>query len=400
MSIRRAGAAFLLGVAAVTPAWAGLADSLSAEPPTWEVADWELRVSGFVSGSLYSADEAGGPALRGGFDDSGVTGQARVNLRLQRTYDSGLVLGAKSSILAYHDTLSGDRYGNDTFETLYVYAQTAFGTVEVGQVDGAASRLGVTGPKVDDHVGLDDPDTAFFTNPTTGHRFDIFFYPYAASWGSANDAKLSFISTRILGIQAGVSISPEQVKAPLPFIGNPSSTANQAPIWEAAVSYTGFVADDLAVEGSLAYTQGYLQEGLPGRDDLYDWAAGAAVQYAPGAVKLTVGGAYRASNAYGFNPWMVLDHSQTRLAHASALVEWEAWRAGAEYSHGEVNGPVGLPDYTMEAYQVAGGYRINDNMQLTAGWQWFDYSRDLGVFFNGRPATDMNAAFATLGYTL
>ena len=121
-------------------------------------------------------------------------------------------------------------------------------------------------------------------------------------------------------------------------------------------------------------------------------------------IKFTLGGAYRVSNAYGFNAGLVFADAETRLAHASALIEWDAWRLGAEYSHGDVNGPdsgfFGLPDYTMRAYQVAGGYRVNDNIQLTAGWQWYDYDRDLGVFFNGRSAVDMNAGFLTLGYTL
>ena len=146
----------------------GLADSLAAGPPTWEFGDWEARLSGFASGSAYTRDQPDGLGLRGSQDDTGVTGLSEVTLRVQRTFDSGLTMGARTQVLAYHDTLSGDRYGNDTFEKMYVYVSTAFGRLEAGQQDGAGAILGVTGPKVDDHVSLEDADTFFFRNPGNG----------------------------------------------------------------------------------------------------------------------------------------------------------------------------------------------------------------------------------------
>jgi len=397
--MRVRGALLVGAVAAATlgtfPAMAAdWADILSAEPPVWEVAGWELRLSGFVTASAFDAHEGGA------FDDTDVTGQARVNLRVQRMFDSGLTIGARSVVLAYHDALSDDRYGNDIFEKLYLFVQTAFGTVEVGQQDGAGARLGVTGPKVDDHVSLDDPDTAFFVDPSTGRRFDSFFRPHSAAATSSNAGKFNFIATRLLGVQLGLSLTPQAVKAPFPFGGNPPDGPTQNFIWEAALSYTGFVTDDLGITASAAYSQGTLDHTAPGLDDLHDWAVGAEAAYSLSEVKFTVGGAYRVSNAYGFNAGLVFDNSETQLAHASGLIEWNDWRLGAEYSHGEIDGPTALPDYTMRAYQVAAGYRVNDNIQLTAGWQWYDYRRDLGLFFDGRPMIDMNAAFLTLGYTL
>lgn len=398
--MRLAGLTFL-GLCLSGPAFGGsLADSLSAEPPTFDVAGWEARISGFAQGSLFDASESGGPALHGGFDDTDVTGQARVNVRLQRTLDSGFTFGARTVIEAYHDELSGDRYGSDTFEKLYVYMQTAFGTVEVGQVDGAGARLGVTGPKVDDHVSLDDPETSFFTNPDTGHRIDGAFYPFSAASTSENFGKINFISTRILGLQLGLSFTPQDEKSPFPFGGNPADGPNQNFLWETALSYTGFITDNLAITASAAYTGGTLQPAVPGMDDLHDWAFGAQAQYVVDEVKLSFGGAYRESNAYGFHEDIVLDGGETKLAHLSAMIEWDVWRLGAEYSHADIDGPHGFADVTMDGYQVAGGYRFNDNIQITAGWQWRNYDRDTGAFFNGLDTADMNAGFVTLGYTL
>lgn len=398
--MRLAGLAFF-GLCLSTPAFAdSLADSLSAEPYTFEWAGWEARISGFAQGSLFDAHESAGPALRGGFDDTDVTGQVRANVRVQRILDSGFTFGARAVIEAYHDSLSGDRYGNDTFEKLYVYMQTAFGTVEVGQVDGVGVRLGVTGPKVDDHISLDDPDTTFFIDPNTGSSATSFFYPYAAASTSENFGKINFISTRLLGVQLGLSLTPRDVKSPLPFGGNPADGPNQGYLWETALSYTGFVSDDFAVTASAAFTRGVLQDALPGQDDLHDWALGIQGQYVADDWKFSLGGAWRVSNAYGFNETVVLDDSETKLSHVSALIEWDAWRLGAEYSHGDVDGPHLLPDYTMDAYQVAGGYRLNDNIQITAGWQWWNYDRDIGTFFNGARNADLDAGFVSLGYTL
>jgi hypothetical protein len=48
--------------------------------------------------------------------------------------------------------------------------------------------------------------------------------------------------------------------------------------------------------------------------------------------------------------------------------------------------------------QAAISYAINDNLQLTGGWQRFVYERDMGVFYNGRQRIDMNAGFAHLRF--
>jgi hypothetical protein len=124
---------------------------------------------------------------------------------------------------------------------------------------------------------------------------------------------------------------------------------------------------------------------------------GAQLAYRLSDVKLSVGGAYRDSNAYLLSVDSVLAQGGTHTTHLSATAEWNKWIAGIEYSLAEVSGPV---DYDIRGYQISGGYRWNDNLQITAGWQWYDYRRNRGTFYNGLSGLDMNAGFLAIGYEL
>jgi hypothetical protein len=56
--------------------------------------------------------------------------EARVNLRAQRIFDTGLILGVGTDFLLYHDKFSGDQYDNDFVEKIFFFVQTGFGRVE------------------------------------------------------------------------------------------------------------------------------------------------------------------------------------------------------------------------------------------------------------------------------
>lgn len=369
-------------------------EALALDPPMWSFDGLDLTLGGSVSGALYSA------AQDGGISESGGTGQVRANARLERTLDNGFVLGARTNILALHDDLSGDRYGNDTIQKAYAYVQAGYGTLELGEQDGVGAQMGITGPRVATRVSLDNPDTTFFKNPATGERFDGFFRPFAAVTSSSVDAKINYITPRLFGVQLGGSYTPAQVKAPLPFAGNPSDGANsQDSLLEAAINYSTYVSD-VAIGASASLLQSTLTHGTPGHDDLYDWALGLEAAYPVAGVRVSLGGGYRASNAYGFHTNAVFGSGQTHLTHVSLMAQDDPWSIGAEYSNGDANAPAGFSDYTMTGYQVAIGYRVNGNMDVALGWQWYDYDREIGAFYNGAKQVTMNAGFLTLNYGL
>jgi outer membrane protein OmpU len=386
----------------VFPAWAAedstnLAEALALEPPTWDIGNTEVRLGGFAGGTVFTATQSGGPGFPGGYDDTGGSGLLTANLRIQRTYDNGLIVGARSDFLLHHDKLSGDNYGNDTVERLYVFAQTGFGRVELGQQDGAAYTLGLVGPIVDEAVTLENRNISHFRDPVTKDDFAGFFQQTTAVQSTSNYAKLNYITPRLFGVQLGASFTPSVVRTPLPFTGNSPDTANhQENIFEFAVNYTSYVSD-LAVGLSAGYAHGSVARATASGADLQDFAFGAQFAYMISDVRLSWGGAYRVSNTYLLDINQARKGQNTHGLHLSAMAEYDSWLLGVEYSDADINGPV---DHDITGYQVSLGYKLNDNLQITAGWQWYDYNRNIGVFYNGKRDVGLSAGFLSFGYAL
>ena len=391
-------AAFLPGAAPVTAQELG--ETLAIDAPVWQLGSYELTLGGFAHGALFLAQQSAGPLDPDGIDETDATGQVRVAPRLQRIYDSGLIVGAESRFLVVRDTLSGDAYGNDALEKFYLYLQTGLGRVEIGQQDGVGYILGMTGPVVDRHITLENPHVHFFRDPLTRNPLQAFSNENTVVSSSSNLAKASYLTPRLFGAQLGVSFTPNPLKSPLPVTGNPSNLPNvQAAIWEVAASYATRVSN-VAVGLSAAFARGALRNPTPGHSDVYDAAFGLQFAYDWDMVRLSWGGAYRISNGYGFAPGSAFRDAESQRIHLSAMAERGPWRVGGEYSFGAADAPSGTANYDVNSYQLAAGYRLNDNLQLSAGWQWREYERSLGVFHNGAPMIDLNAGFVGVGFDL
>ena len=374
-----------------------VASALALDAPEWQWGDLEFRLGGDAGGTLFTAHEDDGPASPGGYDDTGVSGIATTNLRVQRIFDNGMVMGARGYVLLYHDALSSDLYNNDTIEKLYGYVQTGFGRVELGEADGAGYQIGLTGPESVPLVNLEGAGISLFRDPVTGGDFGSLFTHVTAVQSSSNYAKLSYISPRLFGAQIGASFTPHAVRAPIPFAGNPEDVANnQDALWEIAASYSDYLGG-VAVGVSAAYAHASLRDRTPGHANLTDWAIGSQFAYTIGAVKLSAGADYRQTNAYLLDVTQALADGGTHLVHVAGAAEWGSWVFGGEYVFADVTGPT---DFGIAGYEASAGYKINDNLQISAGWQWQNWRRDTGLFYNGAPGIDMNAGFLTLNYSL
>ena len=170
LRIAAAASAALAGAVAARAAESSpdFADALAVEPPEFDIGDINFRLGGYAGGALFTAHQSGGPAISGGYDNTRVSGVAGVNIRAQRILDNGMVLGAGGNFLLYRDEQSGDNYDNDNVELLYLFAQTGFGRVGIGQQDGAAYSLALVGPAVDEQANLREPQ--HLALPQSGHR--------------------------------------------------------------------------------------------------------------------------------------------------------------------------------------------------------------------------------------
>ncbi|HUB85801.1 MAG TPA: hypothetical protein VL971_08915, partial [Rhizomicrobium sp.] len=104
-------------------------------------------------------------------DRDGAQAFAVFTPSLVKDFAEGWEVGAKGSVLGYHDHLSGDNYGNDVFELAYLYAQTPYGRVEIGQANGVAYGQSVAAPVVDSPVAINDANVTFFKDPASGRAF-------------------------------------------------------------------------------------------------------------------------------------------------------------------------------------------------------------------------------------
>ena len=198
-------------------------------------------------------------------------------------------VGFKSMLNLYHDTLSGDNYGNDFFTKAYFFVAMPFGRIEFGQQDGAAYKMAITGPVVAEDVAIDDTDIAFFRDPITGDALGEDFESRSGVFATSNAAKLSYYSPRLFGVQLGVSYTPELVKGVVPFADHAPRVADrQNNVIEGAVNYTGFFgATSLGAYAGIA--AGHNAQATPGHDDLLDWALGGEIDYDLGDVVLAAG---------------------------------------------------------------------------------------------------------------
>lgn len=377
---------------AVAPARASLSD-WNISPLNLELGDgWTAALGGEANLTGYTAHQ------QGGIDRDGATASVFFDPRVEKLFDNGWRVGVKATLNAYHDTLSGDNYGNDFFQKAYLFVQTPYGRVELGQQDGAAYKMAMTGPLVASEAAIDDANIGFFRDPTTGGAMNGLSNVRTGVFATYNAAKLSYYSPRLFGIQVGLSYTPHLAKDVIPFVSpGPHVADRQDNLFEGAVNYTGnFGRTSLGAYAGFA--AGHNAQQSAGHDDVFDWAMGGEVDYDFGDATLAVGGAYHESNGYTFDPGSAFNRGTTHAVHASTQLTAGAWLFGLEYSQGVADAVAAMPKLEITGTEASVGYVINSNLQLTGGWQHQRFTRSTGVFYNGRPEASMDAGFLYLQF--
>jgi outer membrane protein OmpU len=366
----------------------------------WNVSPVNFTLAGFIgaigadaSGALYDAHQSGG------IGHGGATGSLLIEPSLETVLDNAWELGFRSSILAWHDDLSGDNYGNDVFEKAYGFLQTPYGRIEIGQQDGAAYKLVLNGPTVDDPVAINDANVTFFKDPATGRALNGIFNLRSGVFDSANDAKISYYIPHFFDIQIGVSYTPNAAKGGLPWIDQGHAVADRPDnILEAGANYAGYFGQAIVrAYGGIAIANNAAPAG--GHDDLRDVGLGAEVDYSLGGnTKISVGAGWRESNAYTFNVDQPFTNGDTRDWRASATLTKGPWIAGLEYDDGAADAHASLPSLKENGAEASIGYVVNSNLQLTLGWEHLHFERGSGLFYNGEPQVGGDAAFLHAGF--
>jgi predicted porin len=389
----------LLATVPVLFAGPAFADDWSVAPWTGHFDTVTVTVGGEARGALFVPDAPPDAAAVGTFRQHWASGAADLVVNLQRDFDSGMVVALKTSFEVLRDRLSYDNYGGHLVQKVYGQVETGLGKLTIGMADGAAYRESVTGPVVDAAVSLDNPNTLFFIDPSTGRPFQEVFGLSTAVNSSSNYAKIGYYSPRLFGIEIGVSYTPSQGREVIPFLNNGPHAANrQKSIWETAVSYSQSFEDfSIGFYGAAAFGHG--DGKMPSDAGLTDWGLGLELGIPLGEEsRFAVGGAYRRANITGFDIYEAHTTGDTESAHLSATYTWRDWSVGAEYGRGTADGEVGTPQIGVKAYEIALGYKINTNLQASFGWQQQRYDRDLGSFYDGSHRIQMDAVFLHLRF--
>lgn len=376
------------GKIALLLAVTGPAHAQTLAPPSWPVGEAELRLNADASGALFSPDQ---PGWRG----AQASGALRLMPELKRSYDSGLSLALDGTFTAA-DPLSRGRYDGDAIEKLAGSVGTGLGKIEIGITDGAGYGLAVTGPKVDPGVSLDDPRTTFFRDPNTHRAVTDMFALRTEVGASSNYAKIVYTSPSLFGAQASLSFTPSEGKQ-LPFLNaGPHLPGRQVEFWEAALKYeTDLGPVSLAAYGAVSESRA--EHKLPGQEGASDLGAGLKVDYPlDEETSVSLGGAYRQSNAHAFNVNQTWQTGTTRVGHVSAAVTHNQWMAGLEYGTGTADAVSNLPRLGLTGLEASIGYKISDGARVSSGWQHQSYSRSSGLFFNGARQLKMDAVFLHL----
>jgi hypothetical protein len=387
------GTSLFLGLLAA----AALSQSAMAE---WDGTIEPLR---FYPGdlSLTLDAQAGGAAFgASGNGNSNASGVFKFMPRLARDYDSGWSWGLNAVITA-NDPLSRGRYAGKVVEKAFVDIRYGLGQLQIGNTDGAGYALAVSGPKVDTAVSLDDAQTTFFRDPSTGRAFTDIFALRSQVGASLNYAKFVYLSPELFGAQLAVSLTPAQSRYGLPFLHQgPQVPGRQVAMWEGAIKYSDqFGPVTISAYGGGAW--GRAEHKLPGQEGVSDLGAGLKLDY-PLSDELIVsaGGAYRQTNAYAFQRRdqiaSAYQAGTTRVMQASWAVNYNAWMLGMEYGNGDADAVAGNPRLGVNAYQGSLGYNFSSSILVSGGWQRLVYQRSTGAFYNALPRVNLDALYLHL----
>ncbi len=191
-----------------------LAGSFLSATPVF-AAGLDVKIGGHFRGYGVYADnnEAGTSAAGDDLRQVDLRQDSELHFSGEAKFDHGLTVGMKAEIKTMNDTAATSSVIDET----YLYFSGSWGRVNVGSTDAAAYLLQVSAPSADANVdghrvqiqaldldALDDGDTgnasALVALPALGYQNAVY----------SKDTKLTYLTPKFSGFQAGVSWAPEQ----------------------------------------------------------------------------------------------------------------------------------------------------------------------------------------------
>ena len=380
----------------------------------------KLDLGGFFRGYGVWADsnEVGTAGANDDLREFDLRRDTEVFVTGETTLDNGLTVG-------FHT--EQDLGGATMTDEAYAYFSSGMGRINLGSEDGVAYLLQVNAPSADSNVdGLrtviqginasppgNGSNSTVFTAGIPGlRRNTIIDYDHISD--SVNNAdRISYMTPKFNGFQAGVSYAPESgqnaVANNIAGMNFDDNIGDYEDIWEIAARWDGeFQGVGLALGGGYSHASqevnatltvgGAAEDTAPVvSDGLSTWNAGANVSFSG----FSLGGAFMRSTTENFDVREVTDAS-TVFAGKTLDVEMDTWVVGLGYDNGPYHvgasylrqsqerdasgvaadgGEVGAVDADATRFTVGAGYTFGPGMTFRGAVAW-------GEFDNAAIASD------------
>ena len=366
-----------LGLTVATGAWA---QDKKPGPIKLDLGGYLEIFFGFVS-----QDDGPGQAAAGA-RNHGIVREGEIHFSGATTLDNGLTVGLRVELEGLTSV--------DQIDESYLYFESRFGELRIGQDDAASNSMSFGTPTVIGALTPNDANLVFFTSPAANATNSI---PIANPGDFVGDSeKIIYFSPRISGLQVGFSYTPDGTETGsytrppgntgtpaagtgptngLPNVtplGTKNSIGQQSEIIDFAANY---VREVKGVEfGVMAgFAKAKLEANDPtgavcgvvnGCADQREWGVNGYISFS--GVK--VGGAYKNDNRG-------LSGRNSRDAWAAgATYEFGSWGFGLEYAKEtvETGGAVGEDEVT--AYLFGARYTLGPGIDLAGALMRADYS--------------------------
>lgn len=315
----------LLGTTALVGLFAG---SAFAQGPA-------VQIGGFLDFQAGASDQdfdTSGPSSR----DVKFQNDTEVHVKAEGKTDNGLGYGAVIELEA-DVTADGDGEGLNADKT-YLFVESGFGRVEMGNNTDAAEALRVDGSSLARATGGIDGDYYDYVDLTGvagsglpgGIAPDVKFIispnlPTAHAVGITEDAtKISYFTPRFSGVQFGVSYTPDQGDGGTAAGFTGQNNGDYENVFNLGLNYTAQY-DQVGVQA--AATGEFGESEVAGMEDLEAYNIGALVSFAGFSVAASYGDWQESGQAIGSNQ------------------DSDYWTAGAGFEQG----PFGVSATYMES---------------------------------------------------
>ncbi len=352
------GTTAIVGVAFATSAWA---------------AGPELSLSGFAKFEMDFVDQDTSAATAAG--DNYTRGYRfemddfEIDFNAKATADNGLTYGAKLEMQFANGGTSGGDSNADVTDEASIYLQGNWGSLILGNDDGAESVYVAAGYDIIGGMGAWDGEN-FFSEPDGGS-----YLLTSSVGGDTNDStKISYFTPSFSGFSVGASWTPDAGH----FGGakldddNGDMENNLA----VAAQYEGTFSD-VGVKGTVAYVTGDYEsndaDGVASREknDVSAWSVGAKVTYAGFALA----GSY---NDYGDTGVLKSDEA----AGADAGYWWDValtystgpYKVGVGYMNSQKknNNSGTIQEAEVDYFAVTGGWNVAPGLDFYAEYDYVE----------------------------